>query len=327
MSPRRRTRDHWLPQRVYRGKSAFEYHPRGGGAIRLCSLDAKPAEVHARLAEVLGESGVVTVTELAEHYFKGDRYRDLKPRTQRDYRDAWKMLKPVFGSMPADSVKPQHVRRYMDLRSSRKRANLERICLSNVFSHGVERGMCQGNPCEPVKPFKLAGRDRYVTDAEYQAMYKQAPPVLQAIMEISYTCAARGQDVRMLKLSDITDEGLLIAQQKTGKRQVKLWSRRLREAVNQAIELRRETVARVRHDSVYMILNARGRPYTAESLKTLWARHKLPGMDWTFHDLKAKGISDFPGDRQEFSGHKSRLMMERYNRSPDKVRAIDWEGE
>ncbi|MFA0813853.1 hypothetical protein [Microbulbifer epialgicus] len=38
-----------------------------------------------------------------------------------------------------------------------------------------------------------------------------------------------------------------------------------------------------------------------------------------FHDLKIKGISDFEGDKQEFSGHKTRSMMERYNHTADKV--------
>ena len=47
-------------------------------------------------------------------------------------------------------------------------------------------------------------------------------------------------------------------------------------------------------------------------------------MDWTFHDLKAKGISDFEGDKQALSGHKSRLQMERYNRTPDRVEVIDF---
>lgn len=39
MSPRKRTKDKWLPQRVYKGKSAYEYHPKEGGAIRLCGFE------------------------------------------------------------------------------------------------------------------------------------------------------------------------------------------------------------------------------------------------------------------------------------------------
>jgi integrase len=323
MSPKRRTKDHWLPQRVYRGKSAFEFRPRAGGAIRLCSLAASKAEVFQALARVLDQHRM-TVQGMAAGYFESDRYTELKPRTQDDYQACWRKLEPVFGKTDPDTIEPKHVRKYMDLRSSRKRANLERVLLSNIFQWGVERGHCAKNPCREVQPFKLKGRDRYVTDAEYQAMYDQAPAVLQVFMELAYVCAARGQDIRTLRISDITDKGLMVAQQKTGKKQIKLWNTRLRAAVNRALELRREVVAKRRHDSVFLILNDKGRPYSESGLKTSWARHRLPGMDWTFHDLKAKAVSDFEGDKQQFSGHKSRLQMERYNRSADETTVIDW---
>lgn len=323
MSPRKNKAHNWLPKRVYPGKSAYEFHPREGGAIKLCPLTATKAEVFRALANVLDEKRM-TVAGMAQGYFAGDRYQDLKPRTQDDYQACWKKLEPVFGRLNPQNIAPKHIRKYMDLRSSRKRANLERVFLSNIFQWGVERGHCSSNPAKEVQPFKLKGRDRYVTDAEYQAMFDQAPPILQVFMELAYVCAARGQDIRMLTLSDITDEGLLVVQQKTDKKQVKLWNSRLRAAVDQALELRAEVVARRKHSSVYLLLNARGRPYSESGLKTAWSRHKLPGMDWAYHDLKAKGISDFEGDRQEFSGHKSRLQMERYNRSPDKTTVIDW---
>ena len=67
-----------------------------------------------------------------------------------------------------------------------------------------------------------------------------------------------------------------------------------------------------------------GGPYTANGFKANWQKLKYEGMDWTFHDLKAKGISDFEGDKQALSGHKSRLQMERYNRTPDRVEVIDF---
>ena len=38
-----------------------------------------------------------------------------------------------------------------------------------------------------------------------------------------------------------------------------------------------------------------------------------------FHDLKIKAPSDFEGDVQQFTGHKTRSMADRYNRTPDRV--------
>ena len=42
-----------------------------------------------------------------------------------------------------------------------------------------------------------------------------------------------------------------------------------------------------------------------------------------FHDLKHKGITDYEGDKQQFSGHKSHAMMERYNHGIDRVSTVD----
>ncbi|WP_444901313.1 hypothetical protein ACJJIG_17205 [Microbulbifer sp. SSSA007] len=42
-----------------------------------------------------------------------------------------------------------------------------------------------------------------------------------------------------------------------------------------------------------------------------------------FHDLKIKAASDFDGDVQKFTGHKTRSMAERYNRTADKVVSLD----
>ena len=43
----------WLPPRVYRGKSAYEFHPKCGGNIRLCNLDASRSLVLKRYQEEL----------------------------------------------------------------------------------------------------------------------------------------------------------------------------------------------------------------------------------------------------------------------------------
>ncbi len=42
---RKNNADNWLPPRVSRGKSAFEFRPRSGGTVRLCGFNATPAQV------------------------------------------------------------------------------------------------------------------------------------------------------------------------------------------------------------------------------------------------------------------------------------------
>jgi len=320
----KRQSDDWLPDRVYRRKDtgSYRYRPRTGGSIVIAPAGASKIEVLEAYDAYIAQDG--TVDALYQEYIKSDRYQRLKPNTREDYEGAWVQLQPMFGARLVREIKPVNVRRYMDARSSKKRANTERYLLKNIFGYGVEYDWLDSNPCDNIKPFPLKARDKYVSDDEYNAMYDIVTPIMQVFMELVYICAARGQDIRMLKLDDIQDEGLLVVQQKTGKKQLKMWNERLRAAVEKALEIRAERVARCGFDSIYLLVTRNGTPYTADGLKAIWQKQKYEGMDWTFHDLKAKGISDFEGDKQEFSGHKSRLIMERYNRSPDKVEVIDF---
>ncbi|ELM3617538.1 hypothetical protein RYR54_003221 [Aeromonas sobria] len=49
-------------------------------------------------------------------------------------------------------------------------------------------------------------------------------------------------------------------------------------------------------------------------------------MDFTFHDIKAKAISDVAGssrDKQRSSGHKTEAQVAAYDRSIEIVPAVD----
>ena len=40
---------------------------------------------------------------------------------------------------------------------------------------------------------------------------------------------------------------------------------------------------------------------------------------FTFHDLKAKGVSDFQGEKRDAAGHKTVAMAEVYDRKKGRV--------
>lgn len=77
--------------------------------------------------------------------------------------------------------------------------------------------------------------------------------------------------------------------------------------------------------SLYVIHQPSGSKYTRDGFNSRWMKAKqaakaaYPDMDFdfTFHDLKAKGISDLSGniyDKQAISGHKNVEQTARYNR-------------
>ncbi|WP_176582058.1 tyrosine-type recombinase/integrase, partial [Salmonella enterica] len=71
----------------------------------------------------------------------------------------------------------------------------------------------------------------YITDEEYRAIYNNATPAVRAAMEIAYLCAARVSDVLKMNWNQILEKGIFIQQGKTGVKQIKSWTDRLRDAV------------------------------------------------------------------------------------------------
>ena len=322
MGRKRNPADAWLPPRVYRGKSAFEFRPAKGGCVKLAPLSAARPLVWARYQEVLSEADQRHLfAGLHKAYFESREFKKLAPETQKGYSAQGAALKRAFGAMRCTAIKTVHVRAYMDKRanaSSERMANRHLSLLSVMCNWGRERGYLESNPCEGVKRYREEGRDRYVTDEEYKVFHDAAPLHVRAAMEIAYLCGARQADVLKLTTFELRTEGVYIRQGKTGKKQIKSWSPRLRAAVEACR-------AKAPAGTTAIICNAKGKPYTRDGWGTAWqrTRDKLKEkgiiIDWTFHDLKAKGISDFEGDKKQFSGHATDRMVALYDR---KVRVV-----
>jgi len=326
MAPRKRINGpDWLPVRCYIGKSAYEYRPKSGGCVRLGKL-TEPKEIilaKYQSARLLHEEPTGAFSELIRGYMASVRYSDLMPRTKIDYARYAKKLDLVFGKMNRHRIKPHHIRQYMDKRKKGGvivQANREKSFLSTVFSWAYENGKVSMNPVKGVRKFKETPRPRYIEDWEYNLWLEQAYikwPLLAATMEISYCCAARQADVWNLRREKLLDDGILIKQGKTGKEQIKEWNPRLRAAVDLAL-----SVQKVKNFK-FIFCNKKGYHETQDTLQewALLAKRKAKSeydgelnIDFTFHDIKAKAISDYDGNKQEFSGHKTQAQVAIYDR-------------
>lgn len=185
------------------------------------------------------------------------------------------------------------------------------------------------NPCIGVKQYKEIGRTRYITHEEYEALYKVSPPVVQVAMELAYLCCARQADILSMKKNQIIEEGILIQQSKTGVTQIKGWGPRLEAAMERAKML----PLNVGMSSIFVVHQPSGSGYTRDGFNSRWmkakqdAKEKFPELefDFTFHDLKAKGISDLVGslnDKQAISGHKNAAQTAKYDRKIAIVPAV-----
>lgn len=316
--------DLWMPPRTYRGKSAYEFHPKNGGAIRLCALSATHSQVWSAYEAILHDRKNEDAFEgLVDSFFKSADFFELSVETQKDYKKYSQKVLLVFGKLPPDAIKPEHIRKYMDKRGvkSRTQANREKAFISRVYRWGFERGMVKGNPSKGVKQFKEVARDRYITNAEYAALYSVAPPIVQVAMELAYLCCARQADILEMRKGQLVEEGIMIKQSKTSVAQIKGWSPRLKSVIQACNSLPLKSGM----SSLYVIHQPSGSKYTRDGFNSRWMKAKqaakvaYPDMDFdfTFHDLKAKGISDLSGslyEKQAISGHKNVEQTARYDR-------------
>ena len=307
--------------------------------------DAAPSQVWAAY-EALSKSAIFNTNSLLDKYFASPQFIGTRPQTQKDYQQYAVKLRAVFGEMDPDEITSAHVQLFMDSRGAQHpvAANHERSLLSMMLNWGKARDYITiSNPCDAVKPIANKRKNRDYSDADHAALYNYLGSAghiaHQAALEIAYLCGSRQQDV--LRIYDdgsllrpaendcyITKEGIVIWQAKTGKVQLKRWTPRLRAAVDLA--QRYKAAIKKRQASPWLICTRGGSRYTRSGFNAIWLRAQreaetkgLISKRFRFHDTKHKGITDFEGDKQQFSGHASASMITRYDHSIAATDAIN----
>jgi len=194
-------------------------HPRDeGGKRKLTPLGSNLAEAKRKWAELECQPVPADVRSLSYIF---DRYEQevsptKAPRTQRDDSERLKQLRPVFGHCLIDSITPQYIRRYLDARTAKVRANREIALFSAIFNKAREWGYTnKPNPVQGVAKNKESGRTLYVTDEMFALVYKNADPIIQDALDLSYLTGQRPADVFKLKWDQIREGAIWLEQRKT----------------------------------------------------------------------------------------------------------------
>ncbi len=304
-----------LPARMH-VKRGLYYHVSSTAPRKWTALGPDRARAlleWARLEGTEPDPEVRTFDMIARRY-----ERDVLPgkavRTQRDNLKELERLRAVFGPVLIENIKPHHVRAYLDKRgqAAKARANREKALLSHIFNRAREWGYTDApNPCQGVKGFTEAGRDRYVTDAEFAAVHAKADQTLRDAMDLALLTGQRPADVLKIKREDIRDGALFVAQNKTG-------AKRAIEIVGELAELLERIAARPRERlSAFLVQDDNGRPLSMHALRSRFDKaRRAAGVSFQFRDIRAKTASD-TGDlahSQRLLGHRNRDMTEHYVR-------------
>jgi integrase len=256
----------------------------------------------------------VRTFEVIAHRYEIEVIPTKAVRTQLDNLKELANLRAVFGRMLIEAIKPHHVRGYLDKRgqAAKARANREKALLSHMFNKAREWGYTDApNPCQGVKGFTEAGRDRYVSDAEFACVRAAAHPTVQDAMDVALLTGQRPADVLKILRSDIRDGALFVTQNKTG-------AKRAIDLVGELAAVIERITSRPRErQSLYLIQDDTGRQLTALALRSRFDKaRKAAGVSFQFRDIRAKTASDTGdlGHSQKLLGHKNRDMTEHYVR-------------
>jgi integrase len=234
-------------------------------------------------------------------------------RTQEDNKTEMVNLRGVFGDMEPRDIRPMHVAKYLDARGKKAptRANREKALLSHVFTMGMRWGVVDANPCRGVHRNTEAKRDRYITDAEFAAVWKASNLTIRCLMDLAYLTAQRIGDLIALRRRDITADGISFTQSKTGKRLMVAMTPDLRGVVDR--------IGRI-HPSVTglsLFSTRAGSPYTYDGVSSMFKRAVVKAQvpDFHFHDIRAKALTDAKRaglDAQALAGHATEAMTAHY---------------
>ncbi|WP_331691948.1 tyrosine-type recombinase/integrase [Pandoraea sputorum] len=278
-----------------------------------------------------------------------DRYsREVLPTkavtTQAQNASALKALKPVFGCMPLNGIKPRHVYQYIDKREAKVSARREVEVLSHALTKAVEWGYIDRHPFKgELRLASVPPRTRYVEDWEVLECFsltskRKAGSVLavQAYIRVKLLTGLRRGDLLRLRLEYLQADGIHVMPAKTAnstrKRLIIEWTDSLREAVAEAKTVRpsqRSEWLFCTQQGESFLNEKTGRAGTWDSMWQGFMRRVLAETKvetrFTEHDLRAKCASDAETltHAQALLAHAdSRLTARVYRRKPERVKPL-----
>jgi integrase len=287
---RPRTRDKHLPQRVYLDHGTHWFRPKNGKPV---NLGRDLGDALAKYAAIIGAqwSGR-TLGDVIDRYRVEVLPKKRSAQTRGDQGKALDRLKRWCGHMLPANVTAQLCYSYMDQRRSKDgkpvpvAARHEISLLGHVFTKAIRWGVAATNPVRGLDYGERAGKRAQVTMEQVNAVRTKASDRIRVAIDLAVSTGQRRGDLLSLKRDQLTNEGIVFRQSKTGVGVLIQWSDELRAIVDRARALAPQVPAD------YLIRKRNGKPYTARGFSAIWQRLMAKylsdgGVRFSFHDLRS----------------------------------------
>jgi integrase len=303
------------------------YYDHGGKPRKETPLGADYGIAIKKWAEI-EHARVIPAAAMLMFRHVADRYRaevvpGKAPKTQRLNNRCITALLSFFDDPPApfESIRPIDIRQYLDWRTAKVMANREVSLFSHLWNWARGKGITDlPNPCEGIRRNKEKGRDVYVEDETYQAVYAHADQTLRDAMDLAYLTGQRVADVWNMDERQLVGGSLLIRQAKTREKQEMGVTGELDALIKRIAARKKPLVVR----STRLIVDADGQEIGRAALRYRFDKAReaagVPIKDFQFRDLRAKAgtdKADSSGDIRQAQaqlGHKHVTTTEIYVR-------------
>jgi len=313
-----------------KGRKTFYYYDHGGKPRHEEPLGSDYGLALKRWAE-LERSGAEKPAAVITLRYVGERYRAevmpaKAPATQKSNARELKQLYTYFDDPPIslDGIEPTHVAQYLRWRGkqAKVRANREKALLSHIWNWARGEGYTSlANPCAGIKGFRETGREVYVEDDAFAAVWDAGAEPLRDAMDLAYLTGQRVADTLKMDVRDVRDGFLHVHQGKTGAKR--------RMDIQGALAALLERIAtRKRGYTVHatrLIVGEDGQPLTYAMLHGAFCRAReaaeIDPRNFQFRDIRAKAATDKNDSSSDIRqaqaqlGHSSVVMTEHYIRN------------
>ncbi|MFY9287909.1 MAG: tyrosine-type recombinase/integrase [Alphaproteobacteria bacterium] len=282
----------FLEKTTAKGRTYYRYR-RGGVRLPLPDEPDTPEFIQAyqRIHASFGDEIVYpnvrigSIDELIIAFRKSPDFLKLKAGTKEHYLYHFNIISPKLGKFQARDVTRRIIKELHDsLASTPAKANGCIKAISRLYTFGIDREMVTINPAQNIKKLKL-GEIRPWTPEEVELVRTKADPHIQLATALALFTGQRLGDVAKMRWDQIVDDGIEIAQQKTGS---SLWvplhpelkdllERTKAERLGKGIKL------------TTILLSAKGLEYTSMNLKHKFGDAlRVLGLpkDCVFHGLR-----------------------------------------
>lgn len=305
MRPRKSNRN--LPPCVYLKHNAY-YLVKKGKWIRLGDTLPQALKALANRIDTTDEM----MPALIQRWFD---QATMSENTRKGYKTAVHRLAHAYAEFKPSEVTAHSVLAVMNhYKDNPGSANILRAVMLNVMEFAFREMIVDRNVVKDTSGYVIKHRSKLLTSAEVESIREVSKPVLKSIIDMLYLTGQRIGDILKIKLSDMTEDGIYVKQQKTGNELIIGWSPELRQAVSEA-----KALSPVRGLYLY---HRGGHKLSYVSVRKLWDKARIEAgvPDAQMRDIRAKTATDARKQglsSQNLLGHKSAKTTEIYLRDKE----------